>query len=58
MKTLIKSAKSGQGNSITFFDEKHEGETKVEPFDCSFVVMISATPIKPKNKKNKTGGKV
>ena len=55
MKTKIKSAKCGQGNSITFFDEKHEGGKKIKPFDCSCVVSISATPIKAKKK---SGGKV
>ena len=55
MKTKIKSAKSGQGNPITFFDEKHEGRTKIKPLDFCFVVLISATPNKTKKK---TGGKV
>lgn len=55
MKTKIMFAKSGQGNPITFFDEKHDGKTKIKPLDCYFVVLISATPNKTKKK---TGGKV
>lgn len=57
MKSKMKSAKSGQGNSITFFDEIHEGKERIPPCDYGFVIWTSATPIKKQNKK-KTGGKV
>lgn len=55
MKTKIKSAKSGQGNSITYFDEKHDGRSTIKTFKGCFLVSISATPNKTKKK---TGGKV
>lgn len=50
MKKKTASAKSRQGIPATFFDEPHPKGKKIDLSEWKFVVLMSATPLKKKQK--------